>query len=88
MDWSRFTPITSPLRLLAPGSVLVLNSGRGRAANQDPDVGDRDASLINENEVCGSEIQRLENSRAFTLRLNIDDIRIHPTVICWETAPG
>jgi hypothetical protein len=55
---------------------LVPDWDRASLANQDPDIGDRDASLVNENEVGGTEIQRFENDRAVAARMNIDDIRI------------
>jgi hypothetical protein len=39
------------INVFAIGSVPVRNSGRARFANQDPGVGDGDASLVNENKV-------------------------------------
>jgi hypothetical protein len=61
---------------LAIGPILVLDSDRGGAANQDSDIGDRDTSLVNENEVCGPGIKWLEDYRPVAVRMNIDDIRI------------
>ena len=58
------------------GSVLVGNSGRAHLANEDPDIGDRDASLVNKNDVCRSGLERFENDRAIATCNNIDDVWI------------
>jgi hypothetical protein len=50
--------------------------GPSLPANLDCQIGNHDALVVNENEVCGSETQRLEQDRTVVLRLNVDDIRI------------
>jgi hypothetical protein len=46
------------------------------ATNKDCQVRDHHASLIDENQVCGSGIQRLKQNRAVGPGLNVDDFRI------------
>ncbi len=68
-----FVPHTG---LLATRPVSILSPDRACVANQDPDVGNRDTSRVNENEIRGAEIQSLDNDRAVALGMNINDIRI------------
>ena len=44
--------------------------------NQNADVGRHDASLVEQNDVCYSAIERLENDRAIASRKNVDNIWI------------
>jgi len=46
------------------------------ATNKDCQVRDHHASLIDENQVCGSGIQRLEQNGAVGPVLNVDDFRV------------
>ena len=55
--------------------VLEISNGPC-VSNEDCQVGDDDAPLVNENQVCGSGTQRLKENGAFILRLNLDDMRI------------
>src|ERR1700676_424870 len=63
-------------RLLAVGFVLVADSDRAGITNQDPDVGDSDAFVVNEDKVCRAKAQRLENDRAVAVGTNNHGIRI------------
>jgi hypothetical protein len=74
-----FVPLAEPcpllerqVELLAVGTVFVANRGRA-CANQNSDIGDRDTLCVHENEIGGSEVQRLENDGAVGLLVNIDD---------------
>jgi hypothetical protein len=58
---------------MAIGVIEISNSRC--VSNEDCQIGDDDALLVNENQVCGSGTQRLKENGAFILRLNLDDIR-------------
>ena len=62
--------------LVAIGLRLVTNPDRARVADQDSHIGNRDAALVNKNEVCCSKAQRFENDRAVAAGLNIHDTGI------------
>src|SRR5450432_1002261 len=67
--------LTRPLSVAA-GFVLVGDPGGTCATNQDADIRDRNALLIDKNQICRSQIQRLENDGAIVLGADINDIGI------------
>jgi len=65
------------MKMIGTMAIGVLEISNGRCvSNEDCQVGDDDALLVNENQVCGSGTQRLKENGAFILRLNRDDVRI------------
>src|SRR6202158_122409 len=54
----------------------VPNSDSARVTNEGANVSDRDASLVNEDEVCRAKIQWLDNDRSCIVRMNLHDTGI------------
>src|ERR1700757_1004638 len=57
-------------------SSLLAARSRTRVADDHPDIGNRNALLIQEHDVGGSDVEPFHDHRAIGLRLNVDDVRV------------
>jgi hypothetical protein len=62
--------------LCATGFVEIHDRARADIANQNADVSDRDAPLIEENDVCCSWFHRLQDHRAIVAHEDVDNVGI------------